>query len=90
MCDRSEVEEVHKCTGQQAEARAGARVGRRGGGLLRSFPLEAPAWRCVCVWCCSPVPPSSFTTMTQFGNLATDAAVQALDDYLGDRSYVEG
>ncbi len=30
------------------------------------------------------------TTMTKFGNLSTDSGVQALDDYLGDRSYVEG
>ncbi|XP_045122775.1 elongation factor 1-beta-like [Portunus trituberculatus] len=28
--------------------------------------------------------------MTKFGNLTTNSGVQALNDYLGDRSYVEG
>ncbi len=34
--------------------------------------------------------PSTPLNMTKFGNLTTDSGVQALNDYLGDRSYVEG
>lgn len=54
-----------------------------------SFPQQVPG-----VAVCRAAAPhfsSSFTTnMTKFGNLTTDSGVQALNEYLGDRSYVEG
>lgn len=71
-------------------ARRAAPSQRRGPGRGgRPFPSGSSGWQCVRA--AAPRFSSSPTTaMTKFGNLNTDSGVQALDDYLGDRSYVEG